>query len=76
MIYELKGYHIHRQRLFLNNFELNNNETLDHYQILEEDLPSVCEKDEYEPNINISNLNRTPSVDIDPWITNQQPKEN
>ena len=30
----VKGYHIHRQRLYLDNFELLNCETLDYYDLL------------------------------------------
>jgi len=33
-IHQIKGYHVHRQRLFLNNFELLNSETLDYYGLL------------------------------------------
>ena len=36
MIHTEKGYHVHRQRLFLNNSELLNSETLDYYGLLQE----------------------------------------
>ena len=48
----------------MNNFELGNSETLDHYEILQEDLHAVCEKEEIEHDIKLSNLtNRNVSVD-------------
>lgn len=33
-IHQIKGYHVHRQRLYLNNAELLNSETLDYYGLL------------------------------------------
>lgn len=36
MIKDVKGYDIHSQRLYLNNFELLNHETLDFYDLLVE----------------------------------------
>jgi hypothetical protein len=35
-IHKIKGYHVHRQRLFLNNFELLNSKTIDYYGLLNE----------------------------------------
>ena len=43
MIHKLKGYHIHRQRLYLHNAELLNSETLDFYELL-------CEQHEINPD--------------------------
>lgn len=37
-IHQIKGHHVHRQRLFLNNFELLNSETLDYYGLLREQV--------------------------------------
>lgn len=41
-IHQIKGYHVHRQRLYLNNSELLNSETLDYYGLL-------CEQEELLP---------------------------
>lgn len=56
-INQIKGYHVHRQRLYLNNFELLNSYNLDYYELLKPvDLHLIKEsEEESELNINLTN---------------------
>jgi len=55
-IFTIKGYHVHRQRLFVNNSELLNSETLDYYGLLQEQHPDDIRNTDH---INLQSISDT-----------------